>query len=123
MYYVIQRKYFDPRQFYLAFRVPKFIATKNSKNIIFEFQIEGKAKRKWAPKNDIVLLTEDKKLFERTLERFEKIADKQKEKVDIAQKKVEEALKDFEVAMSDEFFSFQNPSEDEDKANILDLLR
>ena len=123
MFYVIQKKHFDPNKFYLAFRVPKYIASKISKNIIFEFNVAGKIKRKWAPKDDIVLLTDDVALFEKTLIRYESIEEKHKERVDEAKRKVKEALHDFEVEIQDEFFNLQNPSEDTPNGNILDSLK
>ena len=122
LYYVIQKKYFDPKKFYLAFRVPKYIASKISKNIIFEFQVDGKAKRKWAPKDDIVLLTDDIHVFQKTLERFDSIEEKHKVRVEEAKRKVQDALNDFEVEMNDEFFDFQNPSENSSE-NLLNTLK
>jgi len=123
MYYVIQKKHYDPHKFYLAFRVPKYIGSKISKNIIFEFIVDGKAKRKWAPKDDIVLLTDDIELFQKTLERYDKIEEKHNELVEDAKRKVKEALKNFELEMQDEFFGLQNSDEDNNSKNILDSLK
>ena len=123
MYYVIQRKYYDPKKFYLAFRVPKFIASKNSKNIIFEFTIDGKVKRKWAPKDEVVLLTDNIELFQKTLERFDTIEEKHQEQLHIAQQKVQDVLHDFEREMQDEFFHLHHPDDDTLSENLLDTLK
>lgn len=122
MYYVIQKKHFDPNLHYLAFRVPKYIANKNSKNIIFEFIIDGKAKRKWAPKDDIILLTDDADLFQKTLERFEAIKERHNQLIEEAKKRVDDAQRHYENAMQDEFLEFQNPTEPIEH-NLLNSLK
>lgn len=65
MYYVIQRHHGDPKKHYLAYTVPRYISSENSQNIIFEFRHNDTVKRKWAPKDEIVLLTDDEQLFKR----------------------------------------------------------
>jgi len=85
MYYVIQRHQGDPKKHYLAYNVPKYISSENSQNIIFEFQHNGVSKRKWAPKEEIILLTDDKELFQTTLEKLESLKASHLEKIDAAE--------------------------------------
>lgn len=60
MYYVIKRQYVAPMQRFIGFIVSKYIASKNSDNVIFEFVKDDKVQRKWIKRDDIVLLTKDK---------------------------------------------------------------
>lgn len=85
MYYVIQRHQGDPKKHYLAYSVPKYISSENSQNIIFEFQHNGVSKRKWAPKEEIILLTDDQELFQVTLQKLEALKSSHLEKIDAAE--------------------------------------
>jgi hypothetical protein len=103
MYYVIQRHRDDPKKPYLAYSVPKYISSQNSQNIIFEFRHEGTVKRKWAAKEEIVLLTEDKELFQITLKRLEELKQFHFEKIDAAQAQLDHELSSLLKTMQDEF--------------------
>lgn len=103
MYYVIQRHHGDPRKHYLAYTVPKYISSQNSQNIIFEFQHEGTVKRKWAPKEEIVLLTDDKELFQTTLRRLEELKHAHFEKIDAAQTQLNNEISALLSTMQNEF--------------------
>jgi hypothetical protein len=85
MYYVIQRHNGGPKKHYLAYTVPKYISSENSQNIIFEFTHNGVTKRKWAPKEEIILLTDDKELFQTTLKKLESLKASHLEKIDAAE--------------------------------------
>lgn len=85
MYYVIQRHHGDPKKHYLAYTVPRYISSENSQNIIFEFRHNDSIKRKWAPKEEIVLLTDDEQLFQTTLQKLELLKKSHLERIDAAE--------------------------------------
>lgn len=97
MYYVIQRHHGDPKKHYLAYTVPRYISSESSQNIIFEFHHDGVVKRKWAAKEEIVLLTDDKELFQETLQKLEALKKGHLEKIDAA-----------ETQLNNEIFSMLN---------------
>lgn len=103
MYYVIQRHHGDPKKHYLAYTVPRYISSNNSQNIIFEFRHEGVVKRKWAPKEEIVLLTDDEELFKSTLEKLEAIKLSHLEKIDAAEAQLNFEIHSFLNSMQSEF--------------------
>lgn len=103
MYYVIQRHQGDPKKHYLAYSVPRYISSQNSQNIIFEFQHDGAVKRKWAPKEEIVLLTDDKQLFQTTLKRLEELKSGHFEKIDAAQAQLNHEINALLNTMQNEF--------------------
>ena len=84
MYYVIQRHHADPKKHYLAYTVPRYISSENTQNIIFEFKHNGVAKRKWAPKEDIIFLSDDQTLFQSTLQKLEALKNSHLAKIDAA---------------------------------------
>lgn len=103
MCYVIQRHQGDPKKHYIAYRVPKYISSKNSQNIIFEFQHEGTVKRKWAPKDEIILLTDDQELFQTTLTRLEELKQSHIKKIDAAQAQLNHEFSSLLNTMQNEF--------------------
>jgi hypothetical protein len=103
MYYVIQRHHTDPKKHYLAYSVPRYISSDNSQNIIFEFQHEGTVKRKWAPKEEIILLTDDKQLFQTTLKRLEELKHSHLERIDAAQTQLNSEITALLNTMQNEF--------------------
>lgn len=103
MYYVIQRHQGDPKKHYLAYTVPRYISSENSVNIIFEFQHDGAVKRKWAPKEEIILLTADKQLFQTTLHRLEGLKSSHLEKIDAAQAQLNDEINALLNTMQNEF--------------------
>lgn len=107
MYYVIQRHKGDPKKHYLAYSVPRYISSQNSQNVIFEFQHEGTVKRKWAPKDEIILLTDDQKLFQTTLVRLEELKQSHVEKIDAAQSQLNHEISSLLNAMQQEFENIQ----------------
>lgn len=103
MYYVIQRHKGDPKKHYLAYSVPRYISSQNSLNVIFEFQQEGAVKRKWAPKEEIILLTDDQELFQTTLMRLEELKKAHIEKIDAAQAQLNHEIASLLNTMQQEF--------------------
>jgi hypothetical protein len=103
MYYVIQRHHGDPKKHYLAYTVPRYISSENTQNIIFEFRHNDTIKRKWAPKDEIVLLTDDEQLFQITLERLEGLKRSHLERIDAAETKLNEEIHAMLINMQSEF--------------------
>lgn len=112
MYYVIQRHHNNHKKHYFAYSVAKYIAAKNTQNIIFEINQNGVMKRKWSPKEDIVLLTEDKDLFRTTYERLETLSSRHLEKINTAQEELNNAVNDFHETMQKEFEFIKKASKD-----------
>ncbi len=110
MYYVIQRHHGDPKKHYLAYTVPRYISSANSQNIIFEFRHDGAVKRKWAPKEEIVLLTDDEELFKSTLEKLEAIKRSHLEKIDAAEAQLSNEIHSLLNAMQSEFETIKKNS-------------
>lgn len=110
MYYVIQRHHGDSKKHYLAYAVPRYISSNNTHNIIFEFRHEGVVKRKWAPKEEIVLLTDDEQLFKSTLEKLEAIKQSHLEKIDAAEAQLNLEIHSFLNAMQSEFDTIKKNS-------------
>lgn len=103
MYYVIQRHHGDPKKHYLAYMVPRYISSENSKNFIFEFNHDGVLKRKWAPKEEVVLLTENEALFKATLEQLESLKNAHLMKIDAAEMQLHQEIQSMLTAMQSQF--------------------
>ncbi len=107
MYYVIKKKLdTHPTQF-IGFKVPKFITKKDSDNVIFEFKIDGKVVRKWVNKDEILLLSDDKEFYLKTMKSFQKVEEEQQKLVTAAQEKLNETIENFAQTMNEEFESFE----------------
>ena len=119
MYYVIRKKPDTNPQEFMGFKVPKFITKNNSDNVIFEFKIDGKVVRKWVPKEEILLLTDDKAFYLQTMQRFQNIEQEQKALVQEAQNKLNETIENYAQTMDDEFESFEKLREEDDIPCIL----
>jgi predicted transcriptional regulator len=107
MYYVIQRHHGDPKKHYLAYTVPRYISSESSQNIIFEFHRDGAVKRKWAAKEEIVLLTDDKELFQKILHKLEALKNAHLEKIDAAQTQLNHEINALLNTMQNEFETIQ----------------
>lgn len=103
MYYVIQRHHGDPKKHYLAYTVPRYISSENSQNIIFEFRHNDTVKRKWAPKDEIVLLTDDEQLFQTTLQKLEGLKRSHLERIDAAEAQLNQEVFAMLMTMQTEF--------------------
>ncbi|MDD2780456.1 hypothetical protein [Sulfuricurvum sp.] len=108
MYYVIQRHHGDQKKHYLAYTVPRCISSENSQNVIFEFRHEGVVKRKWASKEEIILLTDNEALFKETLEKLEALKHSHLEKIDAAQTQLNHEISSLLNAMQSEFETIKN---------------
>lgn len=108
MYYVIQRHHGDPKKHYLAYSVPRYLSSEKSQNIIFEFQHDGSTKRKWAAKEDIVLLTDNYDYFKSVLEKLEHLKQSHLTKIDAAQAELNHAIASMLNAMQSEFTTIKN---------------
>jgi len=92
---------------FIGFSVPKFITNKTSDNVILEFNKDGKIIRKWVKKEDIILLTEDKDFFLKTMKRFELVEKAQKALVEDAQKELEKSVENFSETIGAEIEAFE----------------
>ena len=106
MYYVIKRQPDSPHHCFIGFKVPKYIAAKNNENVIFEFEKDGKAMRKWIKKDDIGLLTDDKEFFLKTMEKFKAVEAEQQKLVDDAKDKLNESMETFTLTVNAELNEF-----------------
>lgn len=106
MYYVIKRQHSTPLNTFISFMVPKYIASKNNDNVIFEFQKDGKAQRKWVKKDDVILLTEDKEYFMKTIEHFKDVEATQQKLIDAAQEQLNQSIETFTETMNSEIDEF-----------------
>ncbi|MCD6433442.1 MAG: hypothetical protein J7L21_05310 [Sulfurimonas sp.] len=106
MYYVIKRDLTHPLKCFMGFQVPKYIASKNSDSVIFEFNKDGKAQRKWIAKEDIVLLTDDKEFFIKTMNQFKEVEQTQQKLVDSAQNRLNQSVKTFTQEVNNELDKF-----------------
>jgi hypothetical protein len=112
MYYVIQRHHNNHKKHFFAYSVIKYIAAKNTKNIIFELNHNGVAKHKWSPKEDIILLTQDQEFFRTTYERLTSLSNDYQEKIEAVQEELNHVISDFQKAMEKEFDLIKQASKD-----------
>ncbi len=106
MYYVIKKMVDKPLASFIGFKAPKYIASKNNDNVIFEFSKDGKAIRKWIKKDEIILLTDDKELFLKTMEQFQAVEAMQQKLVDEAQEQLNQTIVTFSETMENELDEF-----------------
>jgi len=107
MYYIIKRQYDTPPTYFVGFAVPKYITSKNTTNIILEFIKDGKPLRKWIKKDDVVLLTNDKKYFLETMEKFKAVQCEQQKLVDEAQANLTKTMETFTETINAELDNFE----------------
>ncbi|MBA1433636.1 MAG: hypothetical protein FAF04_08660, partial [Epsilonproteobacteria bacterium] len=98
---------------------PKFITKKNSDNVIFKFKIDGKIVRKWVNKDEILLLTDNKEFYLKTMQNFQKVEEEQQKLVTEAQEKLNETIENYAQTMNEEFDSFEEMRENDDIPCIL----
>ncbi|WP_321777251.1 hypothetical protein [Sulfurimonas sp.] len=120
MYYVIKKQHATPLSTFIYFPVPKYIASKNNANVIFEFMKNGKPERKWVKKEDIVLLTEDKEFFLKTVKNFKSVEKIQQKLIDAAQEQLNQSVVNFTKTMKAEIDKF---SEIRDTSDIPCMLK
>lgn len=108
MFYVIQKSYTDPQKPYIAYTVPRYIVSDKSKNVIFEFKIDGQVKRKWAPKEEVILLTADKTLFQSVLTRLQELKTAHLSLIEDAQRQLDQQINTFTKTINHEFEQIQS---------------
>lgn len=119
MYYVIKRQKDVPLNFFVGFKVPKYIASKKNDSVIFEFEKDGKPQRKWIRKEDLILLTEDRDYFLKIFNQFKESQAIQQKLVSDAREKLEESMENFTKAMEKEINEYNEIKNSEDVPNIL----
>lgn len=107
MYYVIQVLHDSANKHFISYQVPKYILSTKSKNIIFEFGEKPDIKRKWAPREDIVLLTQDKEFFKAYLAKLTAMESEHIQKIDDVKEEVQRLLQEHRDALHSEFKHFQ----------------
>ncbi len=111
MYYVIQIIHGVDNKYFASYEVPKYILSEKNTNIIFEFGEKPNVKRKWAPKEDIVLITRDRRFFNAYVEKLIKLESSHLEEIKKAQAEVERLKQRYEEHMNAELHSFKKLSE------------
>jgi hypothetical protein len=119
MYYVIKKHTIENPSQYISFQVEKFIANKNNDTVIFELKIDGKIVRKWVKKDEIILLTQDREFFIKTLQQFRALEETQKELVANAQAQLEKSIEIYSETMLNEIEKFEEIKDANDFPCIL----
>jgi len=122
MYYVIKKQINNLPDTFVGFAVPKYIASKKNKNVIFLFEKDGKVIRKWVKLEEIVLLTEDKEYFLKIMKQFKDVQEAQKVLIDEAQANLETSMTNFADTMNAEIHDFEEIRNDDDVPCILKNL-
>lgn len=89
MYYVIQLLHDGREKHFVSYQVPKYILSSKNHNIIFEFGEKPNVKRKWAPKEDIILLTQNKEFFQAYLTKLTQLEKEHLAQINAAQQEIE----------------------------------
>lgn len=108
MYYVIKKQLDNSSETFVWFKSPKFIVSKESENVIFEFSTDNKLMRKWVKKNEIILLTDDKEYFMQTLNSIKTIQDQQHKLIVEAQENLANSLENFTQTMTQKFEEYSS---------------
>jgi hypothetical protein len=103
MYYVIKKQLDNSSETFMWFKSPKFIASKESANVIFEFSTENKLVRKWVKKDEIILLTDDKEYFVQTLNTLKNLQNEQLKLIEDAHNHLARTLENFTQTMQNKF--------------------
>ncbi len=122
MYYVIKKQKDSPSQCFIGFRVPKYIAAKNNDNVIFEFEKDGKVIRKWIKLDEIVLLTDDKDFYIKTMAKFKDVEATQQKLVDEAREQLSKSMETFTETVNAEIHDFEEIRGSDDVPCILKNL-
>jgi predicted transcriptional regulator len=122
MYYVIKKQIDKLPSTFIGFAAPKYIASKKNKNVIFLFSKDGKVIKKWVKLEDILLLTEDKEFFLKTMKRFSEVEEEQKKIVQEAQDKLKESMTNFVDTMHAELNDFEEIRNSDDVPCVLKNL-
>lgn len=107
MYYVIKQQTSTSMQHFIGFVVDRYIASKNSDTVIFEFTKDGKNERKWVKKSEIILLTQEKVYFLEIFNQLKSAEALQQELVNHAKEHLEESILNFDNTMKKEIDKIQ----------------
>ena len=107
MYYVILNQPENPSSKFFGFIVQRYIAAKNTNNVIFEVKRDGKTIRKWINKEEIILLTDDKAYFVELMHQFKEVEAQQIRMITDAQKNLDETLIQATETINAEIESFE----------------
>ncbi|PHR56199.1 MAG: hypothetical protein COA44_08905 [Arcobacter sp.] len=110
MFYVIQILHDSEEKHFVSYQVPKYILSDKNTNIIFEFGEKPNIKRKWAAKEDIVLLTKDKHFFQAYVKKLIQLEESHLEKISNAKEEVLRLKKQYQEQMHKELRSFKELS-------------
>ena len=122
MYYVIKKQPETPFNSFIGFKAPKYIAAKNNEHVIFEFVKDGKTTRKWIKKEEIILLTDDKKFFVDLMDKFKAVESTQQKLVDEAKSKLTESVETFTEVIDAQINEFNEIRGSDDVPCILKKL-
>jgi len=104
---------------FVSYQVPRYILSEKSTNIIFEFGTKPNIKRKWAAKEDIVLLTKDREFFHAYVTKLIKLEESHLQKINQAQEELERLQKQYQEQMHSELNSFKELAEKSTKIPTL----
>ena len=110
MYYVIQIIHESQEKHFVSYQVPKYILSDKNTNVIFEFGEKPNVKRKWALKEDIILLTQDKSFFLAYVKKLVDLEVSHIEKIDNAKEEVKRLQKKYQEDMHSELNSLKDLS-------------
>ena len=114
MYYVIKKQPDSPSQCFIGFKVPKYIASKNNENVIFEFKKDDKVIRKWVKFNEIILLTDDKSFYLKTMAKFKEVEATQQKLINEAQAQLVKSMETFTETVNAEIDEFEEMRSSDD---------
>ncbi len=119
MYYVIQKIHESQQKHFVSYKVPKYILSTKNKNIIFEFGEKPNVKRKWAARDDIILLTQDREFFQAYVNKLIQMQDSHLEQINKAKEEVERLQKKYQETMHSELQSFKDLAQKNTKVPTL----
>jgi len=114
MYYVIIKQENNPSSHFFGFLAQKYLAAKNTDNIIFEVLKDGKTIRKWIDKKEIILLTEDKAYFVELMYQFKEVEAQQLKLINEAQQNLEDSIENYKQVLQEELSSFEKIRDNDD---------
>ena len=119
MYYVVQMLHDSKDKHFVSYQVPHYLLSDKTANIIFEFGEKPNVKRKWAAKEDIILLTKERAFFRAFVTKLIELEESHLEKISNAKKEVERLEKEYQEQMHEELNSFKELSKKSPKVPTL----
>lgn len=110
MYYVVQILHDSKEKHFVSYKASKYILSSKNRNIIFEFGEKPDVKRKWAPREDIILLTQDKEFFKAYVTKLISMESEHLEKINQAKEEVERLSQQYREELHSELSSFKELS-------------